>query len=768
MLEFLLEAALRSFAFGCTVWLTLKLLRVQNPQIRMTAWTATLIACLATPALTHWHPASIPAPVAGGWPAWPFGIMDENPPAGKETSPPAAKAARSPQDAAELAALPEAAGTQERSFLKPVSIAALAIAGYIGGAGLMLARLLIGLALTWRLRRKARPVVDDWASGADVRLSGDIGSPVTFGSAILLPVQCLDWSPAKRLAVLAHERSHIAQGDFHVLTLATIHRAIFWFSPFSWWLLGELAKTAELVSDDAAIEAMGDRPSYAQILLDFAKCGRHIPAAIGMARTRTVYQRVERVLAPAAAYRRLGRTARLAIAASFVPLAAVTTASFAQQGNNPAGIAGTAAQADSPAGAFADYLGYYQPEASSTVLAVTAAGDRLFIQESGKPRLALNADSLMRFSNPAANAEVTFTRNWLGQVSELTLKDTAQGSRRAARVGDAEGKRIGDGFERQVSTTVAKFKAQLNPPETVEMLTRHIVGMKKEQPDYDDMTPALAEVVSKQPALAQVYELLGQFGEFERLQPRGVYFSGTEVRSVNFSGAEVYDVKFSKGSATWLALVNRDRKFEHLFFYPAGDATPGGVSACSGEAGLREEGNGAPIRMTFFNQSGAEAEVFALTAEGARQSQGRIEDNGVLMRVTSVATPWIVADSDGHCLEIVRPGRTTREIVITPAHSSGGNGKNSASEGERALRSYIARIQRNDPDLYKEKLTGMMWGLLHELLQQWGELREVSYKGPWAIAGGSYRLKFANGSTDVRMFLRKDGRIANMQVGPEG
>ncbi len=750
MLEFLLEAALRSFSFGCMVWLILKLLRVRNPQIRMTAWTATLIVCLATPALMHWHPASIPAPIAGGWPEWPFAIVDENPPAGPET--PAAKAAGSTQNAAGQQALPKAPVTQERSFLKPAGIAALALAGYISGAGIMLARLLTGLALTWHLRRKARPVVEDWASGSDVRLSGDIGSPVTFGPAILLPVQCLDWSPAKRLAVLAHERSHIAQGDFYVLTLATIHRDIFWFSPFSWWLLDELAKTAELVSDDAAIEALGDRPSYAQILLDFAKSGRHVPAAVGMARTRTAYRRVERALAPAAAYSRLGRTARLLIAASFVPLAAVTTASFAQQANSPA------VQADSPAGAnaFADYLGYYQPESSATVLAVTAEDGRLFIQESGKPRLALNADSSTEFSNAAANAEVTFTRNWVGQVSELTLKDTARGSRRAARVDDAEGKRIGDGFEKQVSTTVAKFKAQLNPPESAELLTRHIVGIKKEQPDFDDMTPGLADAVRKQQALA--YELLGKLGEFERLQPRGV----------NFSGAEVYDVKFSKGSATWLASVNGDRKFGGLFFYPVGDATPGGVSACSEEAGLRGDENAAPIRMTFFNHSGAEAELFALTAEGARQSRGRIKDDGVLMYVTSVAAPLIVADSDGHCLEIVRPGRSTREIVITPAHSSEGNGKNPASEGERVLRSYIARIQRNDPDLYKEKLTGMMWGLLHELLLQSGELREVSYKGPWAVAGGSYHLKFANGSLDVRMFVRKDGTIANIQVGPEG
>jgi beta-lactamase regulating signal transducer with metallopeptidase domain len=85
-------------------------------------------------------------------------------------------------------------------------------------------------------------------------------------------------------------------GDFHVLLLATLHRALFWFSPFSWRLLNELAETAELVSDDAAIEVLGDRPSYAEILLDVARSGRPVSAGLATARTRSVLARVERIL----------------------------------------------------------------------------------------------------------------------------------------------------------------------------------------------------------------------------------------------------------------------------------------------------------------------------------------------------------------------------------------------------------------------------------------------------------------------------------------
>jgi len=77
----------------------------------------------------------------------------------------------------------------------------------------------------------AKPVREAWAANADVRVSDVIGGPVTFGSTILLPPQCIDWDLPKRRAVLAHEGAHIANGDFYVLLLASLNRAVFWFSP---------------------------------------------------------------------------------------------------------------------------------------------------------------------------------------------------------------------------------------------------------------------------------------------------------------------------------------------------------------------------------------------------------------------------------------------------------------------------------------------------------------------------------------------------------
>src|SRR3974377_1713025 len=60
MLVQLLEAALRSFALGGAVWLSLRFLRVHNPQTRMTAWTVVLTASLSMPVLMDRATVAIP------------------------------------------------------------------------------------------------------------------------------------------------------------------------------------------------------------------------------------------------------------------------------------------------------------------------------------------------------------------------------------------------------------------------------------------------------------------------------------------------------------------------------------------------------------------------------------------------------------------------------------------------------------------------------------------------------------------------------------
>jgi beta-lactamase regulating signal transducer with metallopeptidase domain len=333
MLLQLLEAAFRSFVLGGAVWLSLRFLRVQNPQVRMTAWTVVLIVSLSMPVVMHWATLTIPtyspplddviAPVSPATTTRPT-VQATEFPAEKISSPWAAENSGAAADF-------HVSSSADAPFAA-IDWPVLAIGPYLAVTGGLLLRLAIGLALTWRIKRRGQRISENWTAGSDVRLSASVATPVTFGATILLPAECLDWSATKRRAVLAHERCHVARGDFHILLLATLHRAVFWFSPFSWWLLNELAETAELISDDAAIEILGDRPSYAEILLDVARSAREVPAGIAMARTRSALKRVEHILAlEVPPPPRLGRSRQAFIVMSLVPLVAMATVSFSKE-----------------------------------------------------------------------------------------------------------------------------------------------------------------------------------------------------------------------------------------------------------------------------------------------------------------------------------------------------------------------------------------------------------------------------------------------------
>jgi len=86
------------------------------------------------------------------------------------------------------------------------------------------------------------------------------------------------WDLPKRQAVLAHEGAHVANRDFHVLLLASLNRAVFWFSPFAWWQHVRLAELAEIISDARALEVFEDRLSYQRFCSTSCRCSA-APAA---------------------------------------------------------------------------------------------------------------------------------------------------------------------------------------------------------------------------------------------------------------------------------------------------------------------------------------------------------------------------------------------------------------------------------------------------------------------------------------------------------
>ena len=363
MIFALIEAALRALTVAVGVGVGLRLFRVKNVAAQKAAWGMTLAAALAIPAAMHWQilppsvglkvpapkwsnariplayqastasssraslvfaqPQSAPSPAsreeAGGrFPApaisqseFDAAVKDSTPQAILETNPATASLFR------ELSARAEQAARW-----KPAQMAGGLYLIVLGG---LLLRLIFGLGLALRMWLVARPLsgVDaEWLQGLPVRASSAIYSPVTIGSGVVLPADYRNWDAEKLRIVLAHESSHVRQGDFYVQIAAGVHAAVFWFSPLGWWLKRKLSDLSEAISDRAALEAAASRASYAQILLEFAALPRPTALGVAMANHRNLSHRIERLLNESSFRQAFaGSRRRVLLAMAMVPLA---------------------------------------------------------------------------------------------------------------------------------------------------------------------------------------------------------------------------------------------------------------------------------------------------------------------------------------------------------------------------------------------------------------------------------------------------------------
>jgi beta-lactamase regulating signal transducer with metallopeptidase domain len=419
MLAILAESALRSLLLGGIVWVGLNLLRMRNPHVHMTCWAMVLVASLSMPLLMHWTTVTVTvdallAPVAKHvWPA-------KNP----LTTP-------SPESlSASLPSEPDMSAATPGEHAAAVNWLALATAVYALVAGMLLLRLAVGIYLTWRLARAARPMSESWTADWSVRVSNVVAGPVTFGSTILLPPQCFDWDLRKREAVLAHEGAHVVNRDFYLLLFASFNRAVFWFSPFAWWHLTRLAELAEIISDATALEVVQDRLSYAEVLLDLVQHVRPAspaaiePAGIEMARVSTVRARVERILAATTTPAKLGWRKRIGIAAAILPVVIVSAGSIAYR-TLPVSPAIDRA-ADAPTAVRKPQSMSFYALGRGSIFAVFRDGGDLFGQVSGQRKLRLAAAGDGSYAYPAAAGAISLVLGHEGQPSDPVLSQNGR------------------------------------------------------------------------------------------------------------------------------------------------------------------------------------------------------------------------------------------------------------------------------------------------------------------------------------------------------
>ena len=215
-------------------------------------------------------------------------------------------------------------------FPDTAALAMLATLAYATVCLLLLGRIAFGLSQALELWEKAEIFVPmpsttgepDPTLGLSVRFTRAVASPVTIGSGIVLPRECLDWDEQKLRIVLAHERAHVRQGDFYLQLAAELYTAAFWFSPLGWWLKRTLCDLSETISDHAGLEEAASHASYAQVLLEFAALPRPTAIGVAMARSNNLSHRIERLLNESSFRQAFaGSRSRIAAAILLVPVA---------------------------------------------------------------------------------------------------------------------------------------------------------------------------------------------------------------------------------------------------------------------------------------------------------------------------------------------------------------------------------------------------------------------------------------------------------------
>jgi beta-lactamase regulating signal transducer with metallopeptidase domain len=163
-----------------------------------------------------------------------------------------------------------------------------ALAVWAAGVLLLLIRLLVGLAATGLLARRAvefkDPALAELFSSllAEVKLKSRVrllrsdrtAMPVVCGilrPAVLLPAEAESWPEEQRRLVLLHELTHVARRDCLTQMIAQVACAVYWFNPLIWTASRRLRVERERACDDYVL-SVGTKPSdYAHHLLEIAR-----------------------------------------------------------------------------------------------------------------------------------------------------------------------------------------------------------------------------------------------------------------------------------------------------------------------------------------------------------------------------------------------------------------------------------------------------------------------------------------------------------------
>lgn len=197
------------------------------------------------------------------------------------------------------------------------------------------------------------------------------------------------------------------------------------------------------------------------------------------------------------------------------------------------------------------YVGAYHVQMGPNML-VTLDGDQLSTKLGNQPPVPIFAQSKTLFFAKVVDAQIEFAKlDAQGVPGELILHQNGRDIP-ANRLSEAEFKRIADA----AAAAAKRFKDQTPAPGSEDALRRLIEEIRTGRPNYDRMSPELAEATRRQ--LPRLRSEIAQLGNLQSISFKGV----------GPGGADIYDVKFESGSLEYRIWMDSDGKVESANIRP--------------------------------------------------------------------------------------------------------------------------------------------------------------------------------------------------------
>lgn len=351
-------------------------------------------------------------------------------------------------------------------------------------------------------------------------------------------------SPDETQTVIAHELCHLRRQDNLTAAIHMLTEALFWFHPLVWWLGARLIDERERACDEAVVASGNDAEVYAGSILKVCKfylrapltCTAGISGADLKLRIESIMNgrigsrlnAAKKLLLSTAGglalalpvligvFAMRGATAEVAI-----PSQAEIAQRFAEQAQVRTAIAYDARLFDK-------FAGYYELAPGTTIHAFRE-GDHLFIQVTAQPRAEVFPESQTKFFLRVVPAQFSFNSSPDGRATSMVVHQNGY---------EQTAVKISDDAARQAAAALAQRIASNTPsPGTEASVRRYIERLEKGDPDYENMTPAMA--AGTRPQMPMVLDLIHRMGALKSLTFKGVAQNGWDVYNASFEHGQL-------------------------------------------------------------------------------------------------------------------------------------------------------------------------------------------------------------------------------------